>query len=179
MPEFFSDPRLPALGLRGFLPPKALPEGVSEVAESAYDLHRLTLGVAEGSRDLEVGHDTLAEGNFDALNGIDWKKGCYLGQELTARMKYRGLAKKRLFPARLKGDAPPFGAPLLLNGVEVGEMRSSSGTRALVLLKNDAAAQAQDEQTSLMHGTTRIFPETPDWMQGGAPASNSRPAGRN
>ena len=61
------------------------------------------LGVPDGSRDLQLEKALLLESGFDELNGVDWQKGCYMGQELTARTKYRGLIKKRLFPVRVEG----------------------------------------------------------------------------
>ena len=74
--------------------------------------HRLALGIADGSRDMIVEKSTLSEGNFDFLNGISWTKGCYVGQELTARIRYRALVKKRLFPVRIEGTAPAFSAAM-------------------------------------------------------------------
>ena len=68
----------------------------------------------------------LLESGFDELNGVDWQKGCYIGQELTARTKYRGLIKKRLMPVEVDGPAPAPGTIVTADGHEVGEMRSSS-----------------------------------------------------
>ena len=96
---------------------------------AVYDRHRLALGVADGSRDMLVEKSTLAEGNFDFLNGISWSKGCYVGQEITARMHYRGLVKKRMFPVKITGAAPAFGIPVITLGVEeIGDgVRRSAG----------------------------------------------------
>ena len=161
----WGDPHLPELGGRLFMEKGTVPTDVTPVGFITYDTHRLTLGIADGSRDLEIGHSTLAEGNFDLLGGIDWKKGCYVGQELTARMRYRGLAKKRLFPVRGEGTLPPHGAPLTLNGIEAGEMRSSCGNNGLALLKIDTAQKLTDEESPLTHKETKIFVSTPDWMK--------------
>jgi folate-binding protein YgfZ len=86
----FVDPRLAALGARAFLPRQALPAEAVSLAD--YDRLRLALGVPDGSRDLPVDKAILLENGFDELNAIDWEKGCYMGQELTARTRYRGLA---------------------------------------------------------------------------------------
>src|SRR5438067_12905560 len=86
----------------------------------------------------------LLETGFDELNGVDWQKGCYIGQELTARTKYRGLIKKRLFPVRIDGPAPPApGTIINLDGKEAGEMRSSRDGLALALLRLDAIETAR------------------------------------
>jgi hypothetical protein len=161
----FADPRLPELGVRvlakageaaallgshGFLP--AMP--------ADYDALRLALGVPDGSRDLPVEKALLLESGFDELNGVDWKKGCYMGQELTARTKYRGLVKKRLFPVRLDGPLPAPGTLVERDGQEVGEIRSGLGDRALAMLRLDGVAG-----DGLTAGGTRILPEVPAWMR--------------
>ena len=95
----------------------------------------------------------------DELNGVDWKKGCYMGQELTARTKYRGLVKKRLFPVKVEGALPAPGTAIERNGEEVGEIRSGAGNRALAMLRLEALEGA------LTAGGARIVPQKPDWMK--------------
>ncbi len=94
----FVDPRLAELGVRALIPRAALPELAASRFRSAsfaeYDAWRLSLGVPDGSRDLKIERALLLENGFDELNGVDWKKGCYVGQEVTARMKYRALVKR-------------------------------------------------------------------------------------
>ena len=72
------------------------------------------------------------------MHGVDWQKGCYIGQELTARTKYRGLIKKRLFPVSIDGPAPEPGTIVMADGREAGEMRSSRDGLGLALLRLDA-----------------------------------------
>jgi folate-binding protein YgfZ len=122
------DPRHTSLGLRTFEKPD-----LDEKPFEDWDRLRISLRIPDGSRDLELEKSTLAEGNIENLNGIDWQKGCYMGQELTARMKYRGLAKKHFYTVHINGDAPaPFSD--LPNG---GQMRSSCGDIGLALLKDE------------------------------------------
>src|SRR5205085_709873 len=102
----------------------------------------------------------LLESGFDELNGVDWQKGCYVGQELTARTKYRGLIKKRLFPVRIDGPAPP-GTEVALGGKDAGEMRSSRDGLGLALLRLDAVAAGQP----LSAGGATLTPIQPDWMR--------------
>jgi folate-binding protein YgfZ len=161
----FADPRLPTLGVRviaaaGQAATLLSARGLSEAPPAAYDSLRLPLGVPDGSRDLQVEKALLLENGFDELNGVDWKKGCYMGQELTARTKYRALIKKRLFPVRVEGTLPEAGTPVHQNGEEVGEVRSGMGDRALAMLKLDAARTG-----ALTAGDARIVPEIPTWMR--------------
>ena len=103
----------------------------------------------------------LLESGFDELNGVDLQKGCYIGQELTARTKYRGLIKKHLFPVRIDGPAPAPGTILSLDGKEAGEMRSSRDSLGLALLRLDGVG----EDRSFAAGETTLFPIRPDWMR--------------
>jgi folate-binding protein YgfZ len=118
-----------------FLTPRAHAGAVPAGDVVAYDLVRIAEAAPDGSRDMEVGKAILLENNIDLLNGIAWTKGCYIGQELTARTHYRGLVKKRLVPVQIDGAVPQTGAPLVENGVEIGEMRSSCGDLGLALLR--------------------------------------------
>src|SRR5438552_3209519 len=160
------DPRLAALGARVILPRSEIREtltaaGIVEADCAAYDRHRLALGVPDGSRDLVIEKSILLESGFDELNGVDWAKGCYIGQELTARTKYRGLIKKRLFPVRIDGPAPPPGTILSLDGKEAGEMRSSRDTIGLAFLRLDAIT----ENRSLSAEGATLAALRPDWMR--------------
>ena len=122
-----------ALGARCTLHPAARDRrsaldgaGLAEAGFTAYDRLRLRLGVPDGSRDLIPEKSILLEAGFDELNGVDWQKGCYIGQELTARTKYRGLVKRRLMPVEIDGPVPAPGTIITADGREVGEMRSSN-----------------------------------------------------
>src|SRR4051794_568630 len=159
------DPRLAALGARAIADRLRLARfaesGVTEADFAAYDRHRLALGVPDGSRDLVPEKSILLESGFDELNGVDWQKGCYIGQELTARTKYRGLIKKRLFPVRIDGPSPEPGAILMLDGKEAGEMRSAHDGIGLALLRLDAMAG----QRALVAEAATLTPIRPDWIR--------------
>jgi folate-binding protein YgfZ len=128
------DPRLPEAGWRLLA---ASPLAANATAEE-YDLHRLGLGLPDGSRDLESEKTVLLEAGFDELNGISWTKGCYMGQELTARTRYRGLVKRRLVPVAIEGPLPAPGTPVLRDRVEVGTMRSGRAGLGMALLRVEA-----------------------------------------
>ena len=168
----FVDPRLVDLGARCVL----LREGAEAALAAAglgaadfadYDRLRLRRGVPDVSRDLVPEKSLLLESGFDELHGVDWNKGCYIGQELTARTKYRGLVKRRLMPVAIAGPEPKPGAPIHADGHEVGEMRSSRDGRGLALLRIDAVVGAQPQ---LRAGDAVLRPEPQRWMR--LPASS-------
>jgi folate-binding protein YgfZ len=139
----FADPRLAALGWRLWLPADSTPP-LPVADASAYDAHRIGLGVPDGVRDIEIDKGLLLENHFEALNGVDFRKGCYIGQELTARTKYRGLLKKQLYKVTGGAELPASGTPITANGQEVGQLRSVSGSSGLALLRLDATSQELD-----------------------------------
>jgi folate-binding protein YgfZ len=151
------DPRLPEAGWRVL---SAGPVAVN-AGEEDWDLHRLALGLPDGSRDMETEKSILLEAGFDELHGVSWTKGCYMGQELTARTKYRGLVKRRLVPVLIEGDTPPAGAPILWEGREVGTMRSSAGRQGLAVVRLEAF-----ENVLQCEGAT-VTPAPPKWMRVG------------
>ncbi|MBI1301864.1 MAG: folate-binding protein [Alphaproteobacteria bacterium] len=128
------DPRHNAMGYRSFEKPD-----VPEADFENWDKHRIHLIVPDGSRDLIPQNSTLSEGRIDTLNGVSYEKGCYVGQELTARMHYRGLAKKHLHLIHAddleEKSFPAHGEPIKKDGKTIGEMRSSCGDVGLALLK--------------------------------------------
>ena len=133
------DPRLPEAGWRVL---SALPLATNATPEE-WDTHRLALGLPDGLRDLEPDKTVLMEAGFDELAGISWTKGCYMGQELTARTRYRGLLKRRLVPVQ-GHPLPPHGTSITAAGREVGDMRSSRDGHGLAVIRLDALDQTLD-----------------------------------
>ena len=154
VPVTAPDPRLPGAGFRQIsdatLPVTATPED--------YLLHRLGLGLPDGPPDLEPDKTLLLEAGFDELGGVSWDKGCYMGQELTARTKYRGLVKRRLVPVTVETPAPALGTPILAEGTEVGTLRSERGGIGLAMLRIDALGKP------LIAGSSLVTPHIPVWM---------------
>ena len=162
----YTDPRLPAVGARALLPACDAENfletlGFHAADTNSYETLRLEHGLSDGSRDLIVEKSTLLESNFDELHGVDWDKGCYMGQELTARTKYRGLVRKRLMPVRIDGPVPELGTPLMAGDKEIGEMRSGQNSRGLALIRLERFEEADTD--GLNAGDARIFPEKPVW----------------
>ncbi len=149
------DPRLPEAGWR-LLSAVPLP---TTALEADWDRHRLALGLPDGSRDLEPEKTVLLEAGFDELHGVSWSKGCYMGQELTARTKYRGLVKRRLVPVAVEGPLPEPGSAVLRDGTEVGTMRSGREQAGLAVLRLDAL------EAALTCGEAVLAPQVPAWMQ--------------
>lgn len=149
------DPRLPEAGWR-VLSETPL---AANATEAEYDAHRLALGLPDGSRDLEPEKTVLLEAGFDELHGVSWSKGCYMGQELTARTKYRGLVKRRLVPVAVEGPLPPPGTPVLREGGEAGTMRSGRGARGMALLRLDALG------ATLSAADAKLAVAIPEWMK--------------
>jgi folate-binding protein YgfZ len=149
------DPRLEGAGFRSL----STAERPTNASAQDYDAHRLELGLPDGPPDLEPEKTLLLEAGFDELNGVSWDKGCYMGQELTARTKYRGLIKRRLVPVTLAGPAPPPGTPVLAEGAEIGTLRSAAGSLGLATLRLDALKKP------LIAGNTLLAPRIPGWMR--------------
>jgi folate-binding protein YgfZ len=164
------DPRLAQLGGRAVLPrghsAAALEEvGFAALPPAAYEEARLALGVPDGSRDLVVDRSTLLESGFEELRGVDFQKGCFVGQELTARMKYRGLVRKRLMPVAFEGPPPAPGTPIRLDGKDAGEMRSGHDGHGIALLRLEQVARAAKEGVPLLADATEVIPHKPDWAR--------------
>lgn len=163
----FTDPRLPALGARLFLPADGLAAleaaGLAPREVADYDRLRLSLGIPDGTLDLIPEKSIPLESRMDALNAISWDKGCYMGQELTARTKYRALIKKKLFPVTVDGPAPDAGTPVTLDGKEAGEMRSGRDGAALALLRLEDVQRAAENGLTFQAGPAVLTPREPGW----------------
>jgi folate-binding protein YgfZ len=130
-PQAFQDPRLAALGARLIL---SISEKVhTNATEADYRHHRYLQGVAEGHKEIALNNATLLEVNFDFLNGVSFTKGCYMGQELTARTHYRGLVKRRYLPFTFDGITPEKHHILTHGGFEIGEVKAIEGDAGLGL----------------------------------------------
>lgn len=132
-PTLYPDPRLPQLGGRSYLAPSE-----TDATEDDYNAHRLALGVPNPAVDAVADKTYPIEANFDLLHGIDFAKGCFIGQETTSRMKRRGAIKNRMLPITFDGPPPPFGAEVLAAGeLRAGEVLSGVDGRAMALFRLD------------------------------------------
>jgi folate-binding protein YgfZ len=163
----FADPRNTALGWR-ILVPEELAQKVADligaelVDSSAYEAHRIASGIPRGGLDFMYGDAFPHETNMDRLHGVDFDKGCYVGQEVVSRMQHRGTARTRTVRVILEGSSPEPGTAILAGDKPVGTMGSTSGQNGLALIRTDRAADALDAGTALTSGGLGLRLAEPD-----------------
>jgi len=142
----FADPRLAALGWRAILPREAAraDAGSDEADEAAYHAHRIRLGVPEGGRDFAFGDAFPHDADMDDLGGLDFRKGCYVGQEIVSRMQHRGTARRRAVHASSEAALPPAGTAIDAGGRAIGTLGGVDGSEGIALVRLDRARQAMD-----------------------------------
>jgi folate-binding protein YgfZ len=157
----FADPRAAALGWRILVPEELAQKAAdaigAELVDSAvYDAHRIASGVPRGGLDFMYGDAFPHETNMDRLHGVDFDKGCYVGQEVVSRMQHRGTARTRTVRIVLDGPSPEPGAAILAGDKPVGTMGSTAGHSGLALIRTDRAADALAAGTPLTAGGLAI-----------------------
>jgi folate-binding protein YgfZ len=163
----YADPRLPALGARLMVPPHRAADaareiGASLVAAEDYEAHRIGLGVPRGGIDFAYGDAFPHEADMDQLGGVDFAKGCYVGQEVVSRIEHRGIARTRAVPIRYDGGAPENGVAITAGERQVGTMGSAARGRGIALLRLDRVAEATEPLTA---GGVPIHLVKPDWAR--------------
>lgn len=138
----FADPRHDGMGWRVIGSPDELDRlGVVAGLEDAYAAHRIALGVPEGGADYAYGDTFPHEANMDLVHGVDFKKGCYIGQEVVSRVEHRGTARKRIVRVGFSGAAPAKGTEISMGELTIGQMGSSAGQEGLALVRIDRIAE--------------------------------------
>jgi folate-binding protein YgfZ len=166
----YADPRLVALGWRIMLPPQLAAEaaedlGASLVEPAAYEVHRIALGVPRGGEDFSYGDTFPHEADMDQLAGVDFDKGCYVGQEVVSRVEHRNSARSRIVPVAYNGFAPVSGLPVMAGDKQVGTLGSTAKGRALALMRLDRVEDALVAGLPLTCGDTPIRMVKPDWAK--------------
>jgi tRNA-modifying protein YgfZ len=164
----YADPRLPALGMRCMLPPHlanvaAGDLGATLVDATAYDAHRIALGAPRGGLDFNYNDAFPHEADMDQLGGIDFEKGCYVGQEVVSRVEHRGTARKRVVPVTFEDFGPEAGVPVKVGEIDVGIMGSSARGRGLAMLHLGRIGDALAAGNPIMSGGIALHPEKPGW----------------
>ena len=147
----YADPRDSRLGWRAILP-KSEAAGFGTDAVEAYEALRIDVVAPKGGVDFAYGDSFPHDANLDLLNGVDFGKGCYVGQEVVSRMKHRGTGRKRIARVKLAADAPAPGTPVLDGELAVGILGSSSGREGLALLRLDRVEEAKAAGRGLSAG---------------------------
>lgn len=164
------DPRLPALGRR-FLVTKDALAALSTVPEADWQAHRIALGIPEGGLDFAYGDAFPHEADMDQLHGIDFDKGCYVGQEIVSRMQHRGTARTRVIPFALDGATPERGTPILAGAKTIGTVGSGISGRALALVRLDRLGEALEAGQTIAAGDTNLRPEPLGWARFAIPGT--------
>jgi tRNA-modifying protein YgfZ len=138
----YRDMRTPNMGLRMILKRDALRQ-IANVGEADYEAHRIAQGVPKGGADFAYGDSFVHEANLDLLNGVDFKKGCYVGQEVVARVEFRKSARKRIVKIRFDGEAPAQGTQIMAGDVTIGHVGSIAGSEGLAMARLDRLEEAQ------------------------------------
>lgn len=169
----YADPRFETLGARIVAPAgtdlgKA---GCAAVSEDDYHAHRIALGIPESGLDYALGNTFPHEADYDQLDGVDFHKGCFVGQEVVARMQHRGTARKRIVPVEADGTLEA-GAAVSADGTPLGTLGSVAGTHGLAMLRLDRADKALSEGKTLEAGGVPIRLVQPEWAKFTVPAAS-------
>lgn len=167
----FADPRAEELGWRILIPPDLATKtaalvGATMTDGAAYEAHRIACGVPRGNIDFSYGDAFPHETNMDRLHGVDFDKGCYVGQEVVSRMQHRGTARTRTVRVAFDGAAPDASTPILAGDKQVGRMGSSANNTGLATVRIDKVSDALDAGTSLLAGNVVIRLADPDAVRG-------------
>ncbi len=150
----YRDPRHDGLGYRIIAPLDAL--SFLPADEEAYDAHRIGLGVPKGGVDFVYGDTFVHDANLDLLHGVDFGKGCYVGQEVVSRVHHRASARKRVVKVHFYGNPPPEGVDLVAGAAQIGTITSRAGAEALATARIDRLAEAEASHVPLMAGETLV-----------------------
>ena len=168
----YADPRLAGLGMRCMLPPHLASDAAADLAATLtdaddYEAHRITLGAPRGGLDFYYNDAFPHEADMDQLNGIDFDKGCYVGQEVVSRVEHRGTARKRVVPVAFEDFAAEAGVVVKAGDTDIGLMGTSvrGGGRGLAMLRLDRVGDALAAGTPLMSGGMMLRPVKPAWAR--------------
>lgn len=150
----FHDPRHEELGYRIVARRETLRE--DDAAVAAYEAHRIALGVPKGGVDFVYGDTFVHDANLDLLHGVDFDKGCYVGQEVVSRVHHRGSARKRVVKVHFYGDPPCPGTDLVAGGQKLGTITSVVGRKGLAAARTDRLAEAEANNAPVLAGETLV-----------------------
>jgi folate-binding protein YgfZ len=166
----YRDPRLNDLGSRVMLPPHLATEAAADLGATlldpeAYEAHRIALGIPSGGKDFSYGDTFPHEANMDQLSGVDFDKGCYVGQEVVSRVEHRASARSRVVPIAYDEVSPMQGLPVMAGEKEVGQLGSTARGHGLALLRLDRVADAATNGVKLISGGIEVRLVKPNWAK--------------
>lgn len=156
-----TDPRAAELGERlyiedGTVTPK------HTITPEDYHAHRIALGIPDGMRD--VIEDTALDAGYDALGAISFNKGCYVGQEVTARMHYKNIARRGFYHVEAQTPLPARGSKIMADGITIGELRGTDGVQGLAMLKFEEAEAALERGAVIQVDDASLYVTSPAWL---------------
>lgn len=177
----YPDPRLPALGSRIMLPPHLAEEAAADLGgmlagADAYEAHRIALGVPRGGLDFIYGDTFSHEADMDQLNGVDFGKGCYIGQEVVSRVEHRASARSRVVPIVYDEFAPSSGLPVMAGDRQIGTLGSTAKGHGLALVRLDRIGDALAAGATIEAGGIAIRAVKPAWAKFDWPGEAKAPA---
>lgn len=177
----YPDPRLSALGSRIMLPPHLAEEAAADlggmpVSADAYEAHRIALGVPRGGLDFIYGDTFSHEADMDQLNGVDFGKGCYIGQEVVSRVEHRASARSRVVPIVYDEFAPSSGLPVMAGDRQIGTLGSTAKGHGLALMRLDRIGDALAAGATIEAGGIAIRAVKPAWAKFDWPGEAKAPA---
>jgi hypothetical protein len=166
----YADPRLAALGSRTILPPKLAAEAAADLGApltnaEAYEAHRIALGIPSGGQDFSYLDTFPHEADMDQLAGVDFGKGCYIGQEVVSRVEHRANARSRVVPIAYAESAPAAGLPVMMGERQIGMLGSTAKGHGLAMLRLDRVEDALASGTPLLAGGIAVHPVKPAWAR--------------
>jgi folate-binding protein YgfZ len=177
----YPDPRLPVLGSRIMLPPHLAEEAAADLGgmlagADAYEAHRIALGVPRGGLDFIYGDTFSHEADMDQLNGVDFGKGCYIGQEVVSRVEHRASARSRVVPIVYDEFAPSSGLPVMAGDRQIGTLGSTAKGHGLALMRLDRIGDALAAGATIEAGGIAIRAVKPAWAKFDWPGEAKAPA---
>ena len=158
------DARLPGLGWRIVTAAPAPLPGWEDATLADYLGHRIALGLPEGGADFAYGEAYPHDAGLDRLGGVDFKKGCYIGQEVVSRMEHRGSGRRRIVSVAASTPLPAAGTEITAGGRPLGTLGSSAGNAGLALVRLDRAAKARADGLPILAGEVPVVLAIPAWV---------------
>ena len=158
---YYRDTRALGMGLR-IIAPHAVLTRFENASEAAYEAHRIAHGVPKGGIDFVYGDTFVHDANLDLMNGVDFKKGCYVGQEVVSRVHFRKSARKRIVKVHFGGPAPAPGTQIMAGEIIIGESGSTSGSGGLAMLRLDRLEEARAAGVALTAGDVAVAVTLPE-----------------